>query len=147
MKVILLKDIPNVGRKYDVKTFADGYARNFIIKNKLGEMATPKLLSSVLREKARIADERKIHEDLLIKNLEELEGVTLTLPGKANEHGHLFAGIHKEELVSAIREKTRFEINPDYIELNKPIKEVGEHKVVVKIQNKEISFKVVVEKE
>ena len=145
MKVILLKDVPKVGRRYDIKDVADGYARNFIIKNKLGDMATPKLIEWAEREKGRLSQEKKLHEDLLIKNLEDLKGVTITLRGKANEQGHLFAGIHKEQLISAIKEATRLEVSAEHIILEKPIKELGEHEVKIIVQDKKASFKVVVE--
>ena len=145
MKVILLKDVPKVGRRYDIKDVADGYARNFIIKNKLGDMATPKLIEWAQREKGRLSQEKKLHEDLLIKNLEDLKGVTITL-GKANEQGHLFAGIHKEQLISAIKEATRLEVSAEHIILEKPIKELGEHEVKIIVQDKKASFKVVVER-
>jgi large subunit ribosomal protein L9 len=146
MKVILLKDVPKVGKRYDIKNVADGYARNFIIKNKLGEMATPKLIQWVEREKGRITQEKKIHEDLLGKNLEGLKGVTITLHGKANDQGHLFAGIHKEQLIPAIKEATRLEVDAEHIILEKPIKELGEHEVKIIVQDKKAIFKVIVEK-
>lgn len=146
MKVILLKDVPKVGRRYDIKNLADGYARNFIIKNKLGDMATPKLIAWAEREKGRLTQEKKIHEDLLIKNLEGLKGITITLHGKANDQGHLFAGIHKEQLIPAIKEATRLDVDADHVILEKPIKEVGEHEVKIVVQDKKASFKVVVEK-
>ncbi|MBI5816995.1 MAG: 50S ribosomal protein L9 [Candidatus Yonathbacteria bacterium] len=146
MKVILLKDVPKVGRKYDVKDFADGYARNFIIKNKLGDMATPKLIAWAEREKGHVTKEKKIHEDLLAKNLEGLKGITITLHGKANDQGHLFAGIHKEQLIQSIKEATRLDIPAEHIILEKPIKELGEHEVKIIVQDKKASFKVIVEK-
>lgn len=135
-----------MGRRYDIKDVADGYARNFIIKNKLGEMATPKLIQWAEHEKGRITQEKRLHEDLLIKNLEDLRGVAITLHGKANEQGHLFAGIHKEQLIAAIKEATRLEVDVEHIVLEKPIKELGEHKVNIVVQNKKTSFKVLVER-
>lgn len=146
MKIILLKDVPKVGRRYDIKDVADGYARNFIIKNKLGDMATPKLIAWAERENGRLSQEKKLHEDLLVKNLEDLKGVTITLHGKANEQGHLFAGIHKEQLISAIKDATRLDVSAEHIILEKPIKELGEHEVKIIVQDKKASFKVVVEK-
>ena len=146
MKVILLKDVSKVGKRYDVKDFADGYARNFIIKNKLGDLATPKLLEWADREKGRITQEKKVHEDLLAKNLETLKGITITLKGKANDQGHLFAGIHKEQIIPAIKEATRLEVDAEHIILEKPIKELGEHEVKIIVQDKKASFKVIIEK-
>ncbi len=146
MKVILLKDVPKVGKRYDIKDVADGYARNFIIKNKLGDMATPKLMQWVEREKGRITQEKKLHEDLLVKNLDGLKGAKMTLHSKANDQGHLFAGIHKEQLIQAIKEATRLEVDAEHIVLEKPIKELGEHEVNIVVQGTKTSFKVIVEK-
>ena len=89
-------------------------------------------------------EKKKIQEDLLLKNLEDLKGVTIEMSEKANDKGHLFAGIHKEELAPAIKKQTRLEILPEHIEMDKPIKEVGEHEVTVKIQEKSVKFKVIV---
>lgn len=145
MKIVLLKDVPKVGRKYDVKEVADGYARNFIIKNRLGELATPKLLARVGHEKKRMEEEKKLREDLLLKNLEDLKGITITLHSKANEQGHLFAGIHKEQLIPALKEQAHLDVLAEHIILEKPIKELGEHEVKIFVQDKKASFQVVVE--
>lgn len=144
MKVILLKDVAKLGKKYDVKTVADGYAINRLIPEGHAETATPKALKRVETIKLRDDAERKIKEDLLLKNLEDLKGVVVKISGKANEKGHLFAGIHKEALVPALKEQTRLDITPEYINLEKPIKEVGEHEVTVKVGGKEATFKVVI---
>src|SRR3989344_8210754 len=145
MKIVLHKDVPKVGRRYDIKDVADGYARNFIIKNKLGEMATPKVIAWVEREKSKLGAERKLREDLLIKNLEGLKGVTITLKENANEQGHLFAGVHKPEIIAAIKKETRLEIEADPLDMEKPINTTGEHEVSFTIQNKKGKFKVIVE--
>ena len=140
MKVILLRDVPKVGHKYQIVDVADGFATNSLFPKGLVELATPKALKRVEAIKAAEAAERKIQEDLLIKNLGAISGVTLELVGKANEKGHLFKGIHKEEIVPALKEQTRLDIDPSFIDLEKPIKEVGEHKIHVKVQNKSAEF-------
>lgn len=89
--------------------------------------------------------EKKVHEDLLLKNLEDLTGVTVHMSESANEQGHLFAGIHKEEIIPALKEQTRLEISPEYIVLEKPIKTVGEHEITVSVQDKKTTFKLIVE--
>ena len=75
-----------------------------------------------------------------MKNLKELEGVTITIVEKANEKGHLFAGVHKLEIVPAIEKQTRLQIDPEHIILDKPIKEVGIHEIKVKAGEKSIKF-------
>jgi large subunit ribosomal protein L9 len=145
MKILLLQDVPKTGRRFEVKEVSSGYARNFLIPKKLAEIATDKAIARVEKLKTKQKEENKIREDLLVKNLEDLANTTITMQEKANEKGHLFAGIHKEELIPVIKEQTRLDIDTEHILLEKPIKKLGEHKVEVKVRDKTITFKLTVE--
>jgi large subunit ribosomal protein L9 len=141
MKVVLLKDVPKVGKKYDIKDVADGFAFNSLIPRGLAEVATPKAIQRVELVKKQDAAERKVREDLLMKNLKDLENVTVEIKEKVNDKGHLFAAIHKPELISAIKTQTRLDMDETHIMLDKPIKEVGEHTIEVKVGEKNAKFK------
>jgi large subunit ribosomal protein L9 len=140
MKVIFLKDVPRVGRKYETKNMADGYALNFLIPKGLAIIATAEAVKKVDLIKSRDEGARLVNEELMMKNLKDLDGKTVTMTEKANEKGHLFAGIHKTEIIPAVERQTRIQIAPEFITLEKPIKEVGEHKVEVKIKDKSAKF-------
>ncbi len=140
MKIILLKDIAKVGKKYDVKDISEGYAQNMLIPKGLAIAATKEVLKRVELEKARDEGERKVREELLLNNLKELDGKTVTMIEKANDKGHLFAGIHKPEIIPAIQSQTRLQIDAEHMVLDKPIKEVGNHQIEVKVGNKSIKF-------
>ncbi len=142
MKVILLKNVPKIGNKYQVITVADGYAGNFLFPNKLAEQATQSALVRVEKLMAEDTAQKAIREDLLLKNLKAIDGVTVEITEKANEKGHLFAGVHKEVLIPALKEQTRLDIDAEHIVLDKPLKEVGEHKVTIKVQDKTAVFTV-----
>ena len=60
------------------------------------------------------------------KNLETINSLTITIKGKANEKGHLFAGVTKERVFEEVTKATRLTLNIDSIKLDKPIKEKGE---------------------
>jgi large subunit ribosomal protein L9 len=142
MKVILLQDVRKVGKKFEVKEVSDGYALNFLIPRKLAEVSTASSMKKVETVKAHADAERKIQEDLLVKNLKSLEGVTLHIKANANDKGHLFKGINKEELVKALKAETQIDLLPEYLDLEKPLKEVGEFTIPVKVQATEGKFKV-----
>lgn len=144
MKVILNKDIQAVGRKYDVKDVADGYALNFLFPNKLAEMATEKGLLRVVELQKAQESEIKVQEDLLHKNIDALKEVVITFEAKTNEKGHLFASIHKEAIVIELKKQAHIDVNPEFIILEKPLKEVGDYEIVVKVKDTESHFKVVV---
>jgi large subunit ribosomal protein L9 len=146
MKVILLKDVSKLGRKYDVKTVSDGHALNLLIPQGFAIAATNDALRRLEAEKAKMDGTKKIHEDLLVKNLKGLDGKTLTIAGKANEKGHLFAGLHREEIAAEVTKQTHLQIDPESIELEHAIKEVGEHTIQVKVAGKGAQFKLIVEK-
>lgn len=140
MKIILLKDIPKVGKKYDMKDISDGYALNLLIPKGLAVSATPDVVKRIELEKARDEGEKKIHKELLLKNLKELSGVTITMVEKANDKGHLFASVHKLEIIPAIEKQTRLQIDAEHMILDKPIKEVGMHEVQVKVGEVSVKF-------
>ncbi len=145
MKVILLKSVPKIGRKYDVLNVSEGFAMNSLFPRGLAELATVKAMARVNGLKATEEAERKIREDLLLKNLHSIENAAITLTGKASEKGHLFAGIHKPELIAALKDQAQIDLTDEYIDLDKPLKEVGEHKVSVKVQDKKAEFTVTIQ--
>ncbi len=140
MKIILLKDIAKVGKRYDVKEISDGYAQNMLIPKGLAIIATPDALKRFELEKARDEGEKKVHHELLVKNIKELDGITVNLTEKANEKGHLFASVHKPEIVSAIEKQSRIQIAPEFIQLDKHIKEIGKHIIEVKAERMTAKF-------
>ena len=144
MKIILLKDVKGLGKKYDVKEAKDGHALNLLIPHGLAVHATDKNLKEVDIKKRTDLEHRKIQEDLLIMNLKELNGAKIEMTEKANEKGHLFAGIHKEQIIPEIKKQTRIDMLPEFLILEKPIKEVGEHEITVKVADKTVKFRLVV---
>jgi large subunit ribosomal protein L9 len=145
MKVILLKDIPKIGKKYDVKDVADGHALNMLMPRGLVRAATSDALKKVEEMKARDLAEKRIQGELLAKNLESIKDLKVVLKEKANDKGHLFAGITKEMLSSEIQKIARINVDPESIKITKPLKEVGEHKVTVSAMDKKVEFTVTVE--
>src|SRR3990167_3785568 len=151
MKVIFLKDIPRVGKRYDIKDVNDGYAMNFLLPRGLAEQATPKAIAQLEQRKKTIAIEREVQEELLLKNLEEIKGKVLHIKARADDKGHLFSGIHNKEIVEAMHAEHHADIGEEFIALEKPIKEVGEFDIPIEIKaaagggaSKKSSFKLVV---
>lgn len=131
MKVIFIKDLAKVGRKYQTKEVSNGYAQNFLFPNKYAIPATPENEKKIASIKNLSDAESKIQHDLLIKNLKVVSESTLKISSKTNEKGHLFSGIHAEQISHELKNQLHIEMPIAMIHLDKPIKEVGEHKVKV----------------
>ncbi|MEK7107577.1 MAG: 50S ribosomal protein L9, partial [Patescibacteria group bacterium] len=144
MKVILNQDISKVGKKYEVKNVADGHALNFLIPRGLAVAATAGALKKLAIAKTQLVVEKKVQEDLLLKNLRSLDGAKIEIIEKANDQGHLFAGLHKEQIILALKKQTGLDVLPEFLILEKPIKEIGEQTIEVKVQDKTAKFVVVV---
>jgi large subunit ribosomal protein L9 len=146
MRVIFLKDVPRVGKRHEVKEVNDGYAINFLFPRKLAEAATSTNVANLERRKKEVEITREIQDELLDKNLEEIKNKTITIKGKSNDKGSLFSAIKQKDLVDELKKEHRIEIKEEFILLDKPIKEVGEYEIKIKIKNKTGSFKLKVEK-
>lgn len=131
MKVIFIKDVAKIGKKYQTKEVSNGYAQNFLFPHKYAIAATPENVKKVADLKNTYDAELKIQHDLLVKNLKAIEGITLKITAKANEKGHLFSGVHKEQISQELHAQAHIEMPASMILLDKPIKEVGMHKVKV----------------
>lgn len=142
MKIILLKDISKIGKKGDIKDVSEGYAVNFAIPQKLALFATEENIKRAKMEKAVKDAEFKILDDLISKNIETLSNATVSIKSKANEKGHLFAGISKTDLAKEIEKQTRIKIDPDWIDIEKPIREVGNHIINIKANGKSGKIKI-----
>ena len=146
MKIILLQDVSKVGQRYDVKEVNNGFAQNFLIPQKLAEMATREALSRIEKVKEAAGLERKKQEELLIKGLDKIKGVTLNLKEKAAETGGLFSSVGKDKIVAEMKKQHNIDIALDHIILDKPIKEVGDYDIVASLGDKKVTFKLVIEK-
>jgi large subunit ribosomal protein L9 len=148
MKVVLLKDVKGIGQRFDVKNVSSGYAMNFLIPQGLAVIGTDEAIKRAEIEKKKHIAERKLKEDLLLKNINSLKDAIVKIEiesGKVNEKGHLFSAIHKDKIVSAIKDQTRLDILSDLLHIDQPIKELGEHKIPVKVGEQEVVFTLVVE--
>ncbi len=145
MKVILIQDVAGLGKRLDVKNVSDGHALNMLIPRGLVREATTNALKQTEKEKTQIEAERKIQEELLLKNLSSLEGKTIHISAKANEKGHLFAAIHENDIVTQLKDELRVEARSEYIKLSEHIKTIGEHKIAVSVGDKKGRFTLIVE--
>ncbi len=104
MKVILLVDVKNVGRKDEIKMVADGYAQNVLLPKKLVLPATPEHIKQLEKKSTKIADKKALDEMLLINTLKDIAGKELVLSPRVNETGTLFQTLHTKDIIHAVTE-------------------------------------------
>ncbi len=134
MKVILLKDIPKIGNKDDVKDFKEGYAQNVLLSKGLAIIATPHNLLLLNTRKEKITKQKEEEQKDFTNFLESINN-TFTIKVLANEKNHLFKAINKKDIVEAIsKEISSIHLNEESIEMD-PIKEIGSHQIKIKKWN------------
>ncbi len=140
MKLVLLQDVKSLGKKNDIVTVNDGYARNFLIPKKLGVEATAANLNNlkVQKENAafQAAEQLKAAQELASK----IGSVKLEMPVKVGGNGKLFGALSSKEIADAMKEQFGIEMDKKKIVLDEPIKEVGERTVLVKL-HKDVTAK------
>ena len=146
MKVILMEDVKNVGKKGELVKASDGYAKNFLFPKKLAVEATKSNLNDFeLKQKAEA--KRKKEELEQAQNMaKELENKTVTVKVKTGENGKLFGSVTNKEVAEEIVKQTGMEIDKKKVSIGDPIKMVGERTAVIKLHPKvsaEITIKIV----
>ncbi len=133
MKIILLKDVKKIGRKYDIKEVSDGYAMNSLIPAEVAVPATSSYIKFVEEKKKQDSMLKEEFKKLFEFALSKLPDGKLHISGKVNDKGHLFAGISKDKIIEEFKKETGVLLSDEHFELEKPLKEVGEHKIDISI--------------
>jgi large subunit ribosomal protein L9 len=144
MKVILLRDIPKIGKKHEVRDVADGYALNHLLPNKHVKFASPTAIVQSATDRERSAAAASKSAETTVKNFEALQDAIIEIQEKANEQGHLFASVDREEIANAIFQTKKIKIDPAMIEIDKPIKEVGERDITLQQGDLRAVFRLVI---
>ena len=147
MKVILKEDVQNLGQQGDVVEVKPGYARNYLMPQKLAILFTKQQKKSI--EEAQRVEERKLEreKDQLKSVLKQVEDLSLSLKMQSEEDSKLFGSVTKLDIVKLL-EENGITIDKKYIDLSSPIKTLGEHKVnIVFTKEMSASFTLTVEKE
>ncbi len=135
MKIILLQDVKNLGKKGELVEANDGYARNFIIPKKLGVEASPKNLNDLRQQK--LNEEKKQAEILAEaqKIAEELKDKVVKLSIRVGKEGKVFGQISTKEIADAAKKQFGLEIDKKKM-VSDGIKAAGTYKLAVKLHPK-----------
>lgn len=132
MEVILREDVPKLGHRGDLVTVKEGYARNYLLPRKLAMAATPGNRKQLEMMKAatarRLANEKGAAESLAA----QLAELTLTLSAKAGEADQLFGSVTSMAIAEALAARG-FQVDRRRVELDHPIKTLGEYEVPVRL--------------
>ncbi len=133
MKIILLQDVPSLGKAGDLKEVSNGYARNYLLPRQLAAGATPALIAN---RDQRIAAEKRRKEkqdETNRQQAERLGQVTLTFKAKVGNQGRLYGSITSQDIASALRDAEQIAIDRRTIALPDPIRALGTYTVPVKV--------------
>ena len=133
MRVLLTKDVENIGRAGDVKEVADGYGRNFLLPRKLAvaagrgaEIEAKRLRDAAIKRETKDRNEAQAVAD-------EIDNKTVVVRLKVGAEDKAFGSITNQDIAAALKAQHRVEIDRHKIDLKEPIKTLGEHQVALKL--------------
>ena len=131
MKVVLLKDVKNVGKRDDILNVSDGYARNFLFPQKLAVEATPGTLKEIERKRAaQDAREAELRAEAQAK-AELLKNKVIVLEVKCGDKGRLYGSVTAAEVAEALEKQHGIKADKRKIDIGDPIREVGMREISV----------------
>jgi large subunit ribosomal protein L9 len=130
MKVIILQDTKNLGKKYEIKEVSDGYARNVLLPKKIVEVATKENLARLAQKIAALEADRAARVARLKTVAASLANLTLRFSLKAGEKGEVFGSITESDIKKELTKNGFADVE---IKLPKHIKTFGEHLVPVEL--------------
>jgi large subunit ribosomal protein L9 len=132
MKIILMEDVPTLGKRGEVREVANGYARNFLLPKKMALPATPgnvKNLEHLKRQRERV--ESKVREAAQAA-ADRITGLTLSVATRASEDGRLFGSVTAQDIVEFLG-KNQLPVEKRRVQLEEPIKALGEYEVPIRL--------------
>ena len=133
MQVVLRSDQPNLGKRGDIVDVADGYARNYLLPQGLAIIASPgiKAQAEAMR---RARDARDYKARMGATELAtRLAGASLEIGGNASHDGKLYGSVGVVEIIDALKGRFGVELDRKAIQLAEPLRELGDHEIVISL--------------
>lgn len=135
MKVILIKDYEKLGKMNEIKNVSNGYARNFLIPNKLAVFADDSTVNKIKQEELKNISQKKEIDHQKHNFIHKIAGKELVFELETSKTGTLFSGLNKEQIVEEINRLFKFELKHDKIILDEPIKKIGDYEISINLGN------------
>ncbi|MCK4860211.1 MAG: 50S ribosomal protein L9 [Candidatus Omnitrophica bacterium] len=132
MKLILLTDIPKLGKSGDIVEAKDGYARNFLIPQKIALPATPQSIKLTRQKKEREIEKEKAEKEKIGKLAEKISKISCTISAHAGDEDKLFGEITNKNIAKSLADKG-IEIDRKRIKVKEPIRKLGVYDVEIKL--------------
>ena len=133
MKIILLKDVKDLGKAGDLVESKDGYSRNYLFPRKLAIEATPANLKKWEEKNEKLENKKEEEEAEALKLNKTIETLTVTLKGKGGEGGRLFWSITSKDIAAGLKSQHKIEIDRRKIELKDNIKSTGQQEIDIRV--------------
>lgn len=141
MKVILLQDVKDLGKKDTIANVSDGYARNFLFPKKLAVEASEGALKEIADKKSSLANKKNLELQAAKELADKLNKVEVSIKTKTGENGKLFGSITSKDIADLIKNQHKIPVDKKKIVMNDAIKATGIYQIEVKVYP-EISAKV-----
>ncbi len=145
MEVLLLQDIPGIGKKSDLIVVGDGYALNFLLPRRAALVATPLVRKRYADLIRRRAEERETEKSAKRDAASALAGKTIVIAKKASKTGKLYASVTEAMIVAELKKQLSADVSEDDIDLPEHLKTVGSHAVGVQMGDQRVQVMVKIE--
>ncbi len=145
MKIILQRDIANLGKRGEVKEVANGYAMNVLIKKGDALQATPSELAKWKSKEDAKTHKKELATSTFAQLIDSIRKTSIVITGKkADQKGQLFASIKESDIADAIYTAVKLSVDPKQILMTSPIKSLGSYEVTLKQGEKKEKITIVV---
>lgn len=144
MRLILLSNVADLGKKGDLVDVADGFARNYLLPKKKAMLATDGALDQAEKLRAAREQAEKAAKDEAERVASQLAGVRVVLAAQAGDEGKLYGSVSAADVMEGIKKFTGVTLDRSVLELRVPIKAIGLHEVWVKL-HAEVEFPVTID--
>ncbi len=134
IQLLLTKDVEDLGRSGDIVKVKNGYARNYILPQKLGVIASENsknMQKRLQEERLKRAEQDKSEAEAMAKHF---EGLILTTVVKVDHEGHMYGSVAAVDIVKMLQENANLHVEKRMVHLKHPIKAVGVHTIELKLK-------------
>jgi len=140
MKVILLKEVRNIGHAGEIKDLKEGYARNYLIPSGLASVVSKHSMGVAQAQKNKKEKQKKLEAKSKKSEAKKIDGKKFEIKVKADEKGTLYAKLDAKNIARELK-KQGYNIEPDEIKLAEPIKKIGEFEVELNLAGENVKVK------